>query len=231
MKIIIKYLLIFFSKALAKKKFNKYFIKDTPKLVNLGCGLHCLPNWVNIDGSLSSLLSSKFTLFNRFIYRLAGSSNYYDFNEYNKVVIENNMHWYDLARGVPFHDNSVDIVFTSHFLEHLDKDDGFIFLQNAYNSLKLGGILRLVIPDLDTAIQMLNEGRIDEVQDLFFYTSKSYDYSAHKYNYNFKTLSHKLELIGFKNIVKLSYKVGECPNLDFLDLYPDHSLYIEAYKS
>ena len=33
MKIIIKYLLIFFSKALAKKKFNKYFIKDIPKLV------------------------------------------------------------------------------------------------------------------------------------------------------------------------------------------------------
>ena len=197
MKIIIKYSLIILSIILKGKRFNNKFKANKSKLVNLGCGLHCLPNWVNIDGSLTSLLSTKNTLLNKFIYRLAGSSAYYEFKEYNKIVSENSLHWYDLSNNVPFYENSVDVVYSSHFLEHLNKDDGYLFLENIYNSLKSGGLLRVVVPDLDIAIQRFNEGEIDSTQDLFFYTSKDYDFSMHKYNYNFKTLSNKLEKIGF----------------------------------
>jgi len=230
MKTIIKIALIFLSFILRGRRFNGKFKENNPKLVNLGCGLHCLPNWVNIDGSLTSLLSSKSIFLNKIIYRLAGSSAYYQFEEFNKIVSENSLHWYDLSDNVPFYENSVDVVYSSHFLEHLSKANGYLFLENIYNSLKPGGLLRLVLPDLDIAINSFNEGKIDSTQDLFFYTSEDFDFSAHKYNYNFKTLSNKLEEIGFVKVAKMNYQNGECPDLDFLDLYPDHSMYIEAYK-
>ena len=225
-----KFILNFFSILLRGVRFNKNFSESGLNLVNLGCGLHCLPNWVNIDGSLTSLLSTKYPLSNKFIYRLAGSSSFYTFEEYNRIVVNNNLHWYDLTDGVPFCNDSIDVVYTSHFLEHLNKDDGYKFLENIFRSLKEGGMLRLIVPDLDIAIQRFNNNEIDSTQDLFFYTSDDYDFSMHKYNYNFSTLSDKMSKIGFKNIVKMGFRDGECPDIDYLDLYPDHSLYIEAYK-
>ena len=231
MKILIKYILIILSIILKKVIFNKHFKKSELSLVNLGCGLHCLPKWVNVDGSLTSLLSTKYTFANKFIYRLAGASSYYEFKDYNRIVSDNKLHWYNLSDGVPFYENSIDIVYTSHFLEHLNKDDGYKFLENIYNSLKEGGVLRVVVPDLDIAIQRFNNNEIDSTQDLFFYTSNDNDFSMHKYNYNFSTLRNKLDQIGFKDIVKMKYREGKCPDIDYLDLYPDHSLYIEAYKA
>ena len=210
--------------------YNNKFKNEKQKIINLGCGLHCLSNWVNVDGSLTALLGTKYTAINKFLYKIAGSSQYYAFDEFNDVIKNKKLYWYDLAYGVPFKSNSVDVVFTSHFLEHLDKEKGINFLEEIFRVLKDGGLLRIIVPDLDTAFRMYNEGNVDKMQDLFFYTSKDCDFSAHKYNYNFNTLKEKLSKIGFKNITKEGYLIGNCPDIKYLDVYPEHSLYVEAYK-
>ncbi len=46
----------------------------------------------------------------------------------------------------PFKDNSVDIIFTSHFIEHLDGFERIKFFNEIYRILKVGGIIRLVHP-------------------------------------------------------------------------------------
>lgn len=211
------------------KQYNVAGNKDKI-LLNLGCGMHCVEGWINIDGSLTALLGTKSKFFNKILYKLAGSSLYYTFDTFNEVIVTKKLRWYNLVHGIPLQDDSVDIVFTSHFLEHLSKSDGYHFLQESFRTLKPNGLIRIAVPDLEIAIQKFNAGEIDKTQDLFFYTSEDCDFSAHKYNYTFDTLKEKLEKIGFQNVIKRNFQEGECPDIDYLDVYPDHSLYVEAKK-
>jgi predicted SAM-dependent methyltransferase len=212
-------------------KYAKYTSKNNPTKVNLGCGLQCLPGWINIDGSLTSLFGSKrFSFINKLLYKLAGSSDYYSFETYNKIIQTCDLKFYNLKNKVPLFDSSSDIIYCSHFLEHLGKKDGKSFLKECHRSLKKGGLLRIAVPDLDLAIKLYQSGETEKMQDLFFYTSGEWDFAAHKYNYNFDFLKRTLQEIGFVDINKMSYKKGICPDIDFLDVYPEHSLYVECKK-
>jgi SAM-dependent methyltransferase len=54
---------------------------------------------------------------------------------------------HDLRKGIPFPDNSIDAVYHSHFLEHLDRRDAPRFLADVCRVLRPGGIHRIVVPD------------------------------------------------------------------------------------
>jgi predicted SAM-dependent methyltransferase len=217
----------------ASRLFKNLKYKDASSFVkvNLGCGMKCLSGWINIDGSLTSLFGSKkISFINKLLYRLAGSSDYYSFDHYNNVIQENGLKFYNLKMGVPLHDNSTDIIYCSHFLEHLDKKDGQKFLEECFRSLKSGGLMRISIPDLDYAMQMYQRNEIESMMGLFFYTSNDWDFAAHKYGYNYTHLKEILEKIGFVKINKMSYQNGECPGIEYLDIYPEHSLFVECRK-
>jgi len=53
----------------------------------------------------------------------------------------------DVTKDFPFEKDSIEYIYAEQFIEHLEWNDGFKFLQNCYNCLKMGGILRLVLPD------------------------------------------------------------------------------------
>jgi len=67
-----------------------------------------------------------------------------DFISHGKNVIKHN-----LLRGVPFKDDTFDLVYHSHVLEHFSKEDGIHLIEECYRVLKPGGILRIAIPDLE----------------------------------------------------------------------------------
>ncbi len=210
---------------------RKYNVSSNGAMANLGCGMRCLPGWSNVDGSLTALFGSKkYSFINKLLYGLAGSSAYYSFSEYDRVIKQSGLLFFDLRNGAPFKDGSLDVIFTSHFLEHLRKEDGRRFLKDCYRALKNGGIMRIAVPDLDIAFGMYKDGKVEEMQDLFFYNSDGKDFHSHKYNYNFESLSGILEAAGFKKIEKKEYQKGDCPNIDFLDVYPEESLYVECRK-
>ena len=56
---------------------------------------------------------------------------------------------HDLRKGIPFESESVDVVYHSHLLEHLDRDVAERFLIEAKRVLKPGGIQRIVVPDFE----------------------------------------------------------------------------------
>lgn len=56
---------------------------------------------------------------------------------------------HDITKGLPFDDLQYDVVYHSHVLEHLDPADGDRLLEDCYRVLKPGGILRIVIPNLE----------------------------------------------------------------------------------
>jgi predicted SAM-dependent methyltransferase len=67
-----------------------------------------------------------------------------DFNHKNNDVITHN-----LLNGIPYPDNSFDLVYHSHVFEHFSKKDGVFLIKECFRVLKRGGIIRIVVPDLE----------------------------------------------------------------------------------
>jgi len=55
----------------------------------------------------------------------------------------------NLLGGFPYPDNSFDVAYSSHVLEHFTKSDAFDILKEVYRILRTDGIVRIVVPDLE----------------------------------------------------------------------------------
>ncbi len=56
---------------------------------------------------------------------------------------------FDLRRGLPTSSGTIDACYSSHVLEHLLTAEAQFLVQDCFRVLKSGGILRLVVPDLE----------------------------------------------------------------------------------
>ena len=56
---------------------------------------------------------------------------------------------WNASEGIPATSASVDIVYHSHLLEHLYMEEGEDLIRECFRVLKPGGILRIVVPDLE----------------------------------------------------------------------------------
>jgi predicted SAM-dependent methyltransferase len=61
---------------------------------------------------------------------------------------------HNLYRSLPFTDNGFDAVYLSHVLEHFDQDAGLSLLKECYRVCIPGGVLRAVVPDLETIVRL-----------------------------------------------------------------------------
>lgn len=59
------------------------------------------------------------------------------------------VHPIDAGKQLPFAKDSVDACYNSHVLEHLDQGEARSFLIECRRILKSGGVLRVVVPDLE----------------------------------------------------------------------------------
>lgn len=68
---------------------------------------------------------------------------------------------YNLLKGIPFKDNTFDIVYHSNVIEHFSKEEAPKFLKECYRVLKPNGIIRIAFPDLEQIVfhymRLLNE--------------------------------------------------------------------------
>jgi predicted SAM-dependent methyltransferase len=113
--------------------------------VNIGCGQTPTPGWRNYDNSWSIFLA-KFPIAASILAVIglinADSRRYVDFIKKNKI------NFADGVKHIPEKDNSVEVLYSSHMLEHLDREEAKRFLIETYRVLKSGGILRVVVPDI-----------------------------------------------------------------------------------
>lgn len=68
----------------------------------------------------------------------------------------------DLLKRLPFPSYTFDLAYCSHFLEHISRGQVKSFLDECYRVLKIGGVLRLVLPDFESIareyIRNIDEG-------------------------------------------------------------------------
>ncbi len=116
-------------------------------VLNLGCGYQTSERCTNIDWSLPVRL--KGSRVGRMVAPIVVTGDRrVAYDAMTGDVLRHN-----LKNGIPFPDQSVDGVYHSHLLEHLDHDVAPLFLAEVKRVLKPGAIHRIVVPDLEFEVR------------------------------------------------------------------------------
>ena len=194
------------------------------KRLHLGCGTVLLKNWLNIQFDPRE--------------------------EYGTLKMKNGA-WYlnfNLLKDWPIDPGTIDFIAASHFIEHLDLNNGIELVKKCHRALDKNGVLRLSCPDLEryarSYIQrsddFLNHPKVREwcafkqaqtPGEIFI--AKAYDSGgSHKWFYDAESLKHILQLAGFTTVERKPRLGGLTPDLEQIEL-PDRELetvYVEGVK-
>jgi len=101
---------------------------------------------------------------------------------------------------------SCDIIYVSHVLEHFGRHEFLEILKVWHSKLKVGGILRLSVPDFDGIVSVYNKtGDLPQLLGLLCGGQRNcYDY--HKIVFNKELLTSSLLSVGFANICEWDWK-------------------------
>lgn len=219
------------------------------KKVNLGSGTTCLDDWINIDNSFNARLA-KYPPLRYLLFKIGIlPKKYYELpwsKHIQSIMVR------DVRKKLPFDDESIDFIYSSHLIEHLRKDEAESVLRECFRVLKRDGLIRLLVPDLELMArnylkeveniqnnekkqEYLPSERFLEVLGIGGRTRapfilKIFSSGEHKWMYDQLSLTALLTSCGFVDALKRTYKVGEVPDIKFLDNRPEHSLYLEARK-
>ena len=133
--------------------------------VNIGCGKTALPGWVNYDSSIFMILS-RHKLVQRVLFGFKLLSKQQYETSWPPNIIRR-----DVRKGIPLLNETVDFVYSSHFLEHLNHEEASKLIKDCYRVLKAGGWIRLVCPDLRILASKYLEG--DLAFPLFHVSNKA----------------------------------------------------------
>ncbi len=125
--------------------------------INIGCGKTPTNGFINYDNSVS-LKMIPFLKLVKLLNKLSVVNeeqlSFIEFCKKNKIYYSN------AVKKIPLDSSSADVVYASHMLEHLDTDEVKKFLNEAKRVLIKGGIIRLVVPDLEKLIVQYNNDKL-----------------------------------------------------------------------
>jgi predicted SAM-dependent methyltransferase len=155
----------------------------------------------------------------------------------------------------PFPDNSFDVIYSEHVIEHIHTDKIPFFLSEARRVLKPGGLFRVTTPDLEIHAREYCAGndaffepivskyqtRWDRQKTKYwlvrskggaFMTRAVQRFYRHRWMYDFETLASCLREVGFSSCVKQSVGQSLVPEAGRMDRADRafETLYIDAVK-
>jgi predicted SAM-dependent methyltransferase len=120
--------------------------------------------------------------------------------------------WLDVTKGLPFRDNEAELIYACHFFEHLHLRELRPLLGECRRILKDGGLIRIAVPNLKSAIIAYQEQNAEwfspfpeEFRSLggkFFNDMLCGD--QHRLMFDFEFMSEVLKDAGFNTV----YEVG-----------------------
>lgn len=111
-------------------------------------------------------------------------------------------------------DNSVDLIYNCHVLEHFKRREVKRVLKEWKRVLKPGGILRTSVPDFAKLCEVYQQyGDLELVIGPLF-GRQDYLYNFHYNVFDYKTLSKILEEVGFVEIRRYDWRETEHADID-----------------
>ena len=147
----------------------------------------------------------------------------------------------DIRKALPFKQDTVDLIYCEHVLEHLTYNEGQRVLKDFQRCLKQTGIVRIAMPDLDYIIEKYNKDWKD--QDWLTWPQYSYVETkgrminmcfrswGHKYLYNEEDLRNELIGAGFQETKRCTRNESDHDGLRDLETRVDSRLVMEAQKA
>lgn len=211
--------------------------------LNIGCGMTPTPGWMNLDNSMSIRLAAA----PGWLISLLGQVGLVEENQlaYISFCRKAKILWCDAVKHIPYADVSIEVIYSSHMLEHLDREEASQFLLEAYRVLMRGGIIRLAVPDLGRKVGEYVDGGDGDlfIESLHTCISKPNSFRSrlklvlvgprqHHWMYDEKSLCSLLERSGFQNARALKAGETRIPGPGLLDLKErqEESIYVEAVK-
>jgi len=151
--------------------------------------------------------------------------------------------WLDVTMGLPFSNASIQGIYASHIIEHFNNRNAKKLMSECFRVLKARGVVRLVVPSLEYAINAYVEGRLDSFPEW----PEKYHSIGGRFNnfmlcanqhftmFDFTFLEELLKGSGFSEI----YREEPCHSSHFKSEHlkfesdpsiKDYSLFVEAVK-
>ena len=181
---------------------------DKAQYTQFGCGLCAPPEWLNFDASPSLRLQ-----------RLPIIGPLVPGGAFGKFP--SNVFYGDIVKGLPIPEDSVELLYCSHILEHLALNEFRQALKHCYCHLNSGGIFRFVLPDLEClARNYLNSddpnaciefmrlsclGKEERNYSLTSFLREWLGGSEHLWMWDYKGMSQELEEVGFTEIRRAKF--------------------------
>jgi len=207
--------------------------------VNLGCGLQTPSGWVNVDGSYNARLAK-----HPFLRRALAWLNLLPSDALN-IPWSASIFIHDIRKPLPFADGSVAAIYASHVFEHLYREEAQRLVKESLRVLATGGVLRVVVPDLEAIIEeytgkrpfgpltgeVARLCRADRLNQrlLMRYPTPSYphllrrvydswkDLHSHKWMYDAESLIALFEAGGFAEVRRREYLDSEIGDIGALE--------------
>lgn len=188
--------------------------------LNFGCGTHPLQGWTNVDG---------------------GDGKRYSPPVHPDVI---KLDVFDALRQVP--DGAVRLITSEHFMEHFTRQDGHRLLREWHRALRRGGVVRIVMPDLEAEVRIylgqfpgvdwendvlphryrhVGSGNPDPYGKLLegeaylrsMLLNNGMHMDGHRYLYDFETIAQSLRLAGFAAVTRVAFGESAHPELRGID--------------
>lgn len=210
--------------------------------INLGCGPDAPANWINVDGSWNAWFTHHPGL-----RRFFESIGLFRKGSGEQWKVRPLVH--DITKPLPFPANSVSAIYGSHVLEHLYRSDAVQLLADCKRVLKPGGILRLVVPDVQTMARNYlamkashrestdhgeGEAAADLLNDQLGFRSsapptgsfifKFYDvwkdFHHHKWMYDADSLAKLMTGAGYSSVAEKGFCQSDIPGIEEVEVGP-----------
>jgi len=139
-----------------------------------------------------------------------------------------------------FKDNSTDVIYACHVLEHFKRKEIKSVLNEWYRVLDKNGILRISVPGFEEMIKIYKKyGDLELILGPLV-GGQTYGYNFHNMVFDFKLLKKHLINVGFKKVERYEWRTTEHVQIDdYSQAYIPHmdklnglplSLNVEAIK-
>ena len=163
-----------------------------------------------------------------------------DANPFNRIDL-----WLDVRNGLPFPSRTVDSIYATHMFEHFYPDELNRLLRECVRVLKPGGGVRLIVPNLASAIAAYSHKQSAWFDDSFprHFDSLGGRFSnfifcdgQHRTAFDFSYLDEVLRQPGFREVENFAEGKSRLYGSNVPPYAPQdstelpHSLYVEAFK-
>lgn len=139
-----------------------------------------------------------------------------------------------------FGGGTVDLIYSSHVLEHVRRGGEPTVLNEWHRVLRPGGVLRLAVPDFESIVTWYKRsGMLDDIMGLL-YGGQNHEHNVHYQTFDFARLSQLLLKAGFREVYRYDWSQTVHKDYDdFSQAYLPHldkkngllmSLNVEATK-